>query len=526
MLTTKDLPNLIRASLSALKRHQEEINKLNVYPVPDGDTGTNMVLTMEAVCNELSKTKPDTMEKICKTITYGSLMGGRGNSGVILSQIIKGFCEILSSKEFVNSVFLAEALKNSVQVAYRAIRKPVEGTMLTVIKDTAAASKKFDKEVELDVFLEYILNEAKKSVMRTPELLPVLKEAGVVDAGGWGLAIMGSGILSAIKGEAEHEELTEFNVPVLQPTEEIFLEYQYCTEFILKSSGIELSKFEEQLAPLGDSLLVVGSETLTHVHIHTNEPGTVLSLATNKGSVSEIKINNMQEEAAIRTEKIMADTGKVGLVAVASGEGIKKILSSLGVQRIVNGGQTMNPSTADILKAVEDVNASKVIILPNNKNIIMAAQRVSELTKKEIGVVPTKSIPQALSALLAFEEEKPFALNVKNMMSSLSNVKTGEITKAIRNSKNSIGKIKKGDFIGLIDHEVNVSGKSFVKIATKLINNMLDDESEVVTLLFGEGVKEKDLEELSKIISKEYPDIEIEIHEGGQALYPLIIGVE
>ncbi len=525
-LTASDLPNLIKASLSALRKHEEEINKLNVYPVPDGDTGTNMVFTMQAVCDELSKSECDTTENICKILTHGSLMGGRGNSGVILSQIIKGFCEILSTKEFIDSVSLAEAFENSVQVAYRAIRKPVEGTMLTVIKDAAAAAKKFDKEIELDIFLEYVLSEAKKSVMRTPELLPVLKESGVVDAGGWGLVLMGSGVLSSMRGETEHEELTEYNMPTLQHVEDISLEYQYCTEFLLKSTGIDISKFEEQLAPLGDSLLVVGSETLTRVHIHTNDLGTVLDLATNKGSVTGIKINNMQEESEERAEKIAEDTSGIGLVAVANGEGVKKILLSLGVQRIVNGGQTMNPSTADILKAVKDVNAAKVIILPNNKNVILAAQRVSELTKKEIGVVPTKSIPQAFSALLAFDKDNPLALNVENMSSLLFQVKTGEITKAVRDSKTPIGEVKKGDFIGLTNHKVSVSGKSFIKTATKLIDNMLDDESEVVTFLFGEGIQEKDLEKLSKIISKEHSDIEIEIHEGGQALYPLIIGVE
>jgi len=525
-LTVADFPNLIKSALNALQRHQEEINKLNVYPVPDGDTGTNMVLTMRSVYDELSKVKPNTMEDVCKALMHGSLMGGRGNSGVILSQIIKGVCEILSSKKYVTSIFLMEALENGTQVAYRAIRKPVEGTMLTVIKDAAAAAKEFDKEIELDIFLEYVLSEARKSVMRTPELLPVLKEAGVVDAGGWGLVVIGSGILSSIRGEIENEELTDYNAPILQSAKEISLEYQYCTEFILNGEEINIEEFEEELAPLGDSVLVVGSEKLAHVHIHTNDPGKVIQLATDKGSLAQVKINNMQEESERRVSQISESTSEVGLVAVANGEGIKKIMVSLGVQRIVNGGQTMNPSTADILKVVEDIKNSKVVILPNNKNIILAAQRVSELTKKEIGIVPSKSIPEAFTALLAFNKNESLFSNVKNMTDSLSEVKTGEITRAVRDSKTSCGKIKKGDFIGLTDHEVKVSDKSFIKTAKKLIDSMLDDESEVVTLLLGNGVEEKTLEKLSKIVLEKHPGIEIDTHKGGQALYPLIIGVE
>ncbi|HDP69902.1 MAG TPA: DAK2 domain-containing protein [Actinobacteria bacterium] len=525
-LTAKDLPNLIKAALDALKKHQEEIDMLNVYPVPDGDTGTNMVLTMKAVDDELRKSKSDTLEDVCKALVHGSLMGGRGNSGVILSQIIKGICEVLSSKEFITSTYLKEALENGARVAYRAIRKPVEGTMLTVIKDAAAASNNFDKETELDVFLEYILNEAKKSVIRTPELLPVLKEAGVVDAGGWGLAIMMSGALSFMRGEVESEELNDYNAPVLQLAEDISLEYRYCTEFILISDGIDISKFEEQLDSLGDSILVVGSETLTHVHIHTNEPGKVLEMATDRGSISEIKINNMQNESEQKVRQLAQDIGGIGLVAVANGAGIKKILVSLGVQGIVNGGQTMNPSASDILKIVEDTGASKTIILPNNKNIILAAQRVRELTDKEVGVVPTKSIPETFAALLAYNEDESFLSNIENMTDSLSSVKTGEITKAVRDSETPIGKIKKGDFIGLINYKIGVSGKSFIKTAADLLNKMIGDETEVVTLLSGEEVDEKDLDELQKIIEKNYPGVEVEVHEGGQALYPLIIGVE
>jgi len=529
-LTAGNFPNLIKAALSALQRHQEEINKLNVYPVPDGDTGTNMVLTMQSVYDELSKVKPNTMEDACKALTYGSLIGGRGNSGVILSQIIKGVCEVLSSKKHVTSIFLMEALENGAQVAYRAIRKPVEGTMLTVIKDAAVAAKEFDKEIELDIFLEYVLSEARKSVMRTPELLPILKEAGVVDAGGWGLVVIGSGILSSIRGEIESEELVDYKAPILQPAEEISLEYQYCTEFILNGEEINIAEFEEELAPLGDSVLVVGSEKLAHVHIHTNDPGKVIQFATNKGSLAQVKINNMQEESEIRAKQISESSDEIsdeiGVVAVANGEGIKKILVSLGVQRIVNGGQTMNPSTADILKVVEDIKNSKVIILPNNKNIILAAQRVSELTKKEIGVVPSKSIPETFSALLVFNKNESLSSNVKNMTDSLSEVKTGEMTRAVRDSKTSCGKVKKGDFIGLTDHEIKVSGKSFIKTAEKLIDSMLDDESEVVTLLLGSGVEEKTIEELSKNILEKHPGIEIDTHKGGQALYPLIIGVE
>ncbi len=529
-ITAEDIPRLAEASLAALKAHREEIDRLNVFPVPDGDTGTNMVFTMQMVWEEISKCPTKTMEALTHAVTYGSLSGARGNSGVILSQIFRGFCEVIESSSELSSSLIVEALQNSAKVAYRAISKPVEGTMLTVIKDAAAAAGNLkERNAEIDVLLELVLQEARRSLARTPDLLPVLKEAGVVDAGGYGLVVLGEGVLAALRGE----RVAEVEVsPYLQPLsveEEVSLEYTYCTEFLLTSEGIDLKKMEKKLDPLGDSIMVVGTPELTRIHIHTNHPGRVLERATKLGSVSQIQINNMVEQAEERARTLARPKLKeeeIGLVAVASGGGIKQILSSLGAHKIVDGGQSMNPSAAELTKAIEELPCSRVMVLPNNKNVILTAHQAGRLTNKKLVVVPTRSIPEAFAALLAFDPSVSLEENAQLMEKNLSNVKTGEITRAIRDSKSKIGRIKKGNFIGFFDHELKMFGESLLEVTSRLVNVMIEEDDEVITLLVGSDVSKEEADELREIISEAHPDMEIELHGGGQPLYHLIVGVE
>lgn len=527
-IAAKDVPPLLEAMLAALKVRQDEIDKLNVFPVPDGDTGTNLVLTMQTVCEEVSKASDKSMAGLCKAATQGSLMGARGNSGVILSQIARGFCEVAGSKDILMVPDVVLGLKKAAKVARTAIRKPVEGTMLTTIKDIADAAAKLAKKSEdLDGLVEAILQVAHESVERTPELLDVLKEAGVVDAGALGLEVLAQGILSSLRGE-EVVEVAAAEMAMPSVYEEPSLEYAYCTEFLLKSDGVEIPWLEKKLEKMGDSVMVVGTKELTKIHVHTNEPNRALELGVKLGSISQININNMWEQAEKRTRELRKaqPKGKVGVVAVASGDGIKTILESLGVERIVNGGQSMNPSTAQLLEAVKSLSQSEIIILPNNKNIIMTAEAVDELTDKKVKVVPTTTIPESFSALLAYNLESSLKKNTEGMKEAIKEVKTGEITFAIRDSQSEVGKIKKNDLIGLYNHQVKVVGKTLGKTASRLINLMLEEDDEVVTLLTGADISREEADKLVKKISQDYPNLEIEHHHGGQPLYHLIIGIE
>lgn len=532
-ITANDLPQLVEASLQALQASRDEIDALNVFPVPDGDTGTNMLLTMQAVSEEVNRCQEKTVNCYATAITEGSLMGARGNSGVILSQILRGICDIIRDKEEIEAADLVKALNSSVKVAYEAVMKPVEGTMLTVIKDMAKAARKAARrDGDILRILEETLQGGEVSLEKTPELLDVLKEAGVVDAGAKGLVVMVQGIIQALKGEklvaAPAEEVALLSLEVEEPS----LEYLYCTEFILKGRNIDVEQFKEEISPLGDSVLVVGTDGIYRTHIHTNEPGRILDRATSLGELSQIKINNMQEQAEARTQTLAAKkvakppTKKIGLVAVAVGKGVKRILRSLGVDEIVDGGQSMNPSTADIAEAVEKVSSDKVVILPNNKNVVLTAKQSIELSSKEAVVIPTRSIPEAFSALLAFDEDKALGENERKMSEALAGVKTGEITRATRNSSSPIGSIKKGDFIGISNSQIAAIDTSLLEVSLKLISSMIDEENEVVTILTGKGISGDEKKELVKKLSEKYPEVEVEVHEGSQPLYPLIVGVE
>ncbi|HCG99307.1 MAG TPA: hypothetical protein DE036_05785 [Actinobacteria bacterium] len=523
-----DIAYLVSASLAALVKYQDEINRLNVYPVPDGDTGTNMVLTMKTVRDETVKAGDASIAELARVITRGSLMGARGNSGVILSQIIRGICESIAKYEELNSDVIIEALDNGATTAYGAVKKPVEGTMLTVIKDMARAGRRLlGKNLHPADLLAYIIEEGKRSVERTPELLSILKESGVVDAGGYGLLIMAKGILSAQKGIKLENGIVDEKDRLTIVDEGI--EFTYCTEFILTSEGIDLDQVEIELEKFGDSVLVVGTPALTKIHVHTNDPGAVVQIATGLGAISEVQINNIIEQSKVRTESLKEEGALVqeqgiGIIAVASGEGVKEILSNLGVHAIVDGGQSMNPSTADLVAAANKLRHAEVIILPNNKNIILAAQQVDGLTDKRVKVVATTSIPEAFGVMLAFDEEVSLDRNIEAMTIECDEVKTGEVTYAVRDTKH--GDVKKGEAIGLYDGDIKASGGDVLATTMELLEMMIDDESEVVTILAGDTIDADQIDRLTTMFEGRFPDIELDMHYGGQPVYYFLIGIE
>lgn len=531
--------NLVASSATALRERAEEVNRLNVFPVPDGDTGTNMSLTMDAVVAELGQLPPDAgVSEICQTITHGSLMGARGNSGVILSQILRGLCEVIGSEETQGTELVASALERATAVAFQAVRKPVEGTMLTVLRDCAEAARAaVTADEDFDAALDRILAAAVESVRRTPELLPVLKENGVVDAGGFGLSILAEGLLAAWRG-------TEFDLAVMEPATVPALaiqpvedwddeEYVYCTEFLLMGDSFDRDSVEAFVSSQGGSELVVGEGGLLKIHVHTDDPGSILSHMTVLGEVAEVHINNMRRQTEARTEGLRAEPARtfaapvkqIGFVAVGAGEGIQEILTSLGVDIVVSGGQTMNPSTAELLAAVEKVPAESVIILPNNKNIQMAAQQVVPIAPVRVAVVPTTSGPEGFAALLAADSGSELDAVVHAMTEAVAGVRTGEVTTAVKNSKSKVGAISKGQFIGIAGHEIEVVGEDVVDVALKLADVIAGD-GETLTLLGGSDISDADLERLAAGIAAAHPELEVEHHRGEQPLYPVIMSVE
>ena len=532
---------LIQTAASALKDRKDEVNKLNVFPVPDGDTGTNMSLTMDAVVAEIAKLADDApLADICHAVTHGSLMGARGNSGVILSQILRGLCEVVSQATEPDPQLVAEAFARSVTVAFQAVRKPIEGTMLTVLRDAAESAPAAVAEGrDLAGVLKVVVDASYDSVSRTPDLLPVLKEAGVVDAGGFGLAILFEGFTTALAGGAVREfegtiadgnhVITGFT-PVDDWDDE---EYLYCTEFLLFGTGLDRVAVEEHLAAVGGSQLAVGDSDALKIHVHTDDPGSIIAYATGLGEVAEVHVNNMRRQTAARAEELRAGAHSkpvapikpLGFVAVAAGRGLADILISLGVDRVVSGGQTMNPSTAELLAAVESVPAEAVVILPDNKNIIMAAQATVSVASKPVGVVPTTSVPQAFSALLALDPAASLDDNVRNMTAAASGVRTGEITTAIKDSKAKAGPIRAGQIIGIADHEIEVVGQDVADVAARLLDVIAGD-GETLTLLAGEDMTDEQAAVIAERLAELHPELEIESHRGGQPLYPLIMAVE
>ncbi len=538
--TALEMLGAIGAASQALSSRKDEINRLNVFPVPDGDTGTNMALTIESVVKNLGQLTPaSTPEDVRRAITTGALMGARGNSGVITSQILRGLCEGMGDAEELDVPTVAAALAKAEEVAFQAVRKPVEGTILTVLRDTAAAAHKArKKKMGLEEALELIVEAAYESVQRTPELLPVLKENGVVDAGGFGLAILFDSFVAALLGKAGTLG-ADFSFAGAEPKVEIEhvndwegSQYRYCNEFLVDSDTLDKEAALEFLATMGDCELCVGEVPKFKVHVHSDHPDQVLAYFLEQGQVSEVFIHNMQLQAEERSAKLAAEQADaapkpLGFVAVAAGEGNAEILRSLGVDVVVSGGQTMNPSTKDLLDAAQQVNAEAVVLLPDNSNIIMAAQSACELAEKPCGVVPTRSVPEAFAALFAVDPEASLEQNVEAMTEALADVRTGEVTTAIRDSKDAHDNpIAAGDVIGIAQGSIEVVAHSVDEAVMGLLAAMDADDADTCTLLAGEDMAEDDFEALVEAVEAAYEDLDVDAHRGGQPLYPVILSLE
>lgn len=539
------LKEMIISGAHNLINEKALVDKLNVFPVPDGDTGTNMSLTMESAIKELEVSQAETITEIGKAITKGSLMGARGNSGVILSQLLRGFGKSVEGKTELSSLDMAEALETAAKIAYKAVIKPVEGTILTVARETAEYAMKICKNpVEMKIFLEEIIARANKSLNDTPELLKALKDAGVVDSGGKGLVIFIEGMYMAYIGEAVILDRQKPKEEKLFQEEDIHifdgeLEFGYCTEFMVKTEAISSEAFKAEIESYGDSLIVVGDDGLIKIHIHTNNPGEVMEKAIAYGMLDRIKIENMrlQYEERLSVNKNQKEEEVVpvverkidkdfGIIAVAMGKGISNIMKDFGVDHVIEGGQTMNPSTQDFLDAMEKLNHQTIFVLPNNSNIIMAANQAKELSQKEIYVIPSKTIPQGFSALVSMDLQGDPKDNEENMTAALTAVKTGQVTFAVRDTNSDGIDIKKDDIIGIGDKKIVSAGGSVAQVTKELIGSLVDEDTEIISLFYGEDVKPEYAEGLRKELESKYPEMDIEVYEGGQPLYYYIISVE
>ena len=539
--TANDLLNALAAASKTLSERKDEINRLNVFPVPDGDTGTNMSLTLGSVVENLARLPIGTDgAEIRKAITTGALMGARGNSGVITSQILRGLCEGSAGCETLDAESIDAAFSRAVEVAFQAVRKPVEGTILTVLRDSAAAAKRARKrKLSTEETLEAIVDESYASVQRTPDLLSVLKENGVVDAGGFGLSIFFDAFASALTGregklgdELAFARSTAPKVEIEQINDWEGSEYRYCTEFLVHSDTLDVDAAKAFLPTMGDCDLLVGMHPNFKVHVHSNRPDQVLGwFLTHDAQISEVHVHNMQLQSAARNDALAAEHEAerklLGFVAVAAGEGNAKILESLGVDEVVSGGQTMNPSTKDLLDAVNRVNADAVIILPNNSNIIMAAQSACSLAKVPCAVVPTKSVPQAFAALFGADAQASLEDNAESMTEAFSEVKTGEVTHAIKDSKDAAGNpIREGDVIGIADGSIEAVGSSVEDVVMDLLSVMEAEDGDTLTILAGEDMDDAAFDTLVSHIEETYEDLEVDSHRGEQPLYPIVMSVE
>lgn len=545
-ITGEDLKKSLVGSRDYLVLNKEMVNELNVFPVPDGDTGTNMGLTIISALKEAEHLDSfATVEEVSAAVSRGALMGARGNSGVILSQFFRGFAEGLKGKEVATIKDLAFAFKKASDVTYKAVMKPTEGTILTVGRELSDfAIKNAAKATDMGSFYESVIKAAEKSLDNTPNLLPVLKEQGVVDAGGKGLVVILQGALKAAKGETiekiEDAEL-ERKTPkafVDGEVEDDDIEFAYCTEFLIKGDSDKAEEFKQKLIPLGDCLLVVGASGIIKTHIHTNNPGRVLEYASEIGMLQDIKIDNMRiqhKEKLFKDEEVQAAKGKnrvvepteeYAFVTVSIGDGLDEVFESLNADYIVKGGQTMNPSTEDLLKGVESTPGKNVFILPNNKNIQLAAEQVKELTKRNVKVIPTRSIPEGISAMLAFQPDTSFDENEEAMKEAISHVKSGQVTYAVRDTEISGKKIGEGDVIGIAHGDIVSVGSEVTEVTRELIEELVNEDHSLITLYYGEDVDEEDGEKLLKELEEEYEDLDIELVYGGQPLYYYLISLE
>ncbi|MBV7320689.1 DAK2 domain-containing protein [Bacillus halotolerans] len=542
-LDGRTFAEMILAGAQNLSQNASAVDALNVFPVPDGDTGTNMNLSMTSGAREVEHLETTDIGKVGSALSKGLLMGARGNSGVILSQLFRGFSKSIETKKEINAKEFAAALQAGVDMAYKAVMKPVEGTILTVAKDAAKQAVALaEKETDIIALMTSVTNEAEASLNRTPELLPVLKEVGVVDSGGKGLLCVYEGFLASLKGEtvpektvlpslddmvsAEHHKSAQS----MMNTDDI--EFGFCTEVMVRldqnKREFDEGTFRNDLSQFGDSLLVIADESLAKVHIHAEEPGNVLNYAQNYGELIKIKIENMREQ---HTSIISQDSEKAakqpyGIVTVAMGEGISDLYKSIGASVVIEGGQTMNPSTEDIVDAVRSVNADTVFILPNNSNIIMAANQAASVIGDKVFVIPAKTVPQGMSALLAFNPDQEPEANEANMLSAIQQVKSGQVTYSVRDTHIDGQDIKKGDFMGILNGTIIGSAEDQLGAAKMLLSEMIGEEDEIVTILYGEDASQEEAEELEAFLNDKYEEIEVEIHNGKQPLYSYIVSAE
>ena len=541
------LLNMIQMGAKNLSNHRDFINKLNVFPVPDGDTGTNMNLSMTSGVKEMLERQTEELPLILSAFIRGLLMGARGNSGVILSQLFRGFSDSLQEETEISSKVFANALHNGVKVAYQSVTNPVEGTILTVAKDAATkALEVAEEEEDVVKLLDAVVTEAKQSLERTPELLPILKEVGVVDSGGKGLVVIYEGFLAALKEDELPEAESDVDMEKMIQLEhersvQSFIsadsiEYGYCTEFFVEineqnTSNFDENKFRNQLSEYGDSLLVARDNNMVKVHIHTEFPGKVMNHAQTFGELVNIDIENMRKQYDSIVEKQDDETSvqeetEYGIIAVASGSGLKDMFTSLGSTSIIEGGQTMNPSTEELLVAIKKVNATHTFILPNNKNILMAANQAKLLSEKDVIIIPTKTVPQGISALFAFNEEASTEENEQNMLMGMEAVKTGLVTYATRDTVINQLEIKQGSYMGLNDETIRVTNTDKLETVKSLLQKMVDEDDEIVTIFYGEDVSEEEIASLHDFTEQYFEEVETELHEGGQPIYSFIIMIE
>lgn len=550
-INSKLLAKMFLAGAKNLDSKKDWINELNVFPVPDGDTGTNMSMTIMSAAKEVSSLTEPTMAALSKAISSGSLRGARGNSGVILSQLFRGFCKVIKEYDELDVTIVCEAFQKAVETAYKAVMKPKEGTILTVAKGAADKALELAEQTDdLVFFADEVIKHAEYVLNQTPEMLPVLKQAGVVDSGGQGLVQVLKGANDALLGkEIDYsiEGVSSGTSPEKITAEtEAEIKFGYCTEFIIvlnnPLSDKEELKYKAFLESIGDSIVVVADDEIVKTHVHTNDPGLALQEALKHGSLSRIKIDNMREEhqeklikeseklakeQAAEEQKAKEPEKEMGFVSVSIGEGMNEVFKGLGVDYIIEGGQTMNPSTEDMLNAIEKVNAKSVFILPNNKNIIMAAnQAVSLVEDKQIIVIPTKTIPQGITALVNYIPDHSVEENKEQMMAEIENVKTGQVTYAVRDTEIDGKSIKQDDYMGIGDKSILAVGKDLKQTTLEMVDAMVDEDSAIVSIYFGSESSEEKAEEIASAIEEKYPDVEVEVNDGGQPIYYYVISVE
>ena len=560
ILDASSLKKAFLAGAASLEAKKEWINELNVFPVPDGDTGTNMTMTIMSAAKEVASISEESLPAVCKAISSGSLRGARGNSGVILSQLLRGFTNVLKEYDSADTLVLAAAMEKAVETAYKAVMKPKEGTILTVAKGMSERAMEIASEVEdIQEFMKEVIDEGEKMLAKTPQLLPVLKQAGVVDSGGQGLMQIMRGVYTYIAGKepdyADFEPESSDKSLHLQFTDTEHIDtanikFGYCTEFIVnleKEIGKkEVEEFKDYLESIGDSIVCVADEELIKIHVHTNDPGLAIQKALTHGSLSRIKIDNMREE---HRERLIKNAGQLakeqsaqravqkeaskepqkdyGIISVAAGEGLTKVFKEIGADYVIEGGQTMNPSTQDVLDAIDKVNAKDIFILPNNKNIILAAEQAAKMSEaKKIHVIPTKTIPQGISALIAFMPESSVEENIENMTCELASVSSLQLTYAVRDTSVDGIEINEGDIMAIGDQGMVEAGKSIEATLIGALKKLVDEDTEIISLFYGADISEKEAQETALKIEENFPDTEVELDYGGQPVYYYIASVE